>query len=231
MPDARPLQALQASHLKDDAYGAIRAALTDLTLPPGASISENWLVAQLGISKTPIRHALTRLEQEGLVRTVPFKGTFATPTRDEDARDLIELRISLERLAARRVASHATPEDLAHLRDLANQGASAEVAGAHSDALRRIGDFHVELVRLSSNPWLVRTYEALGGPLDRLRSISGANEESILASTAEHCEVVDALESGDGDRAADILGRHIERVLDLFVASTAEANALSGDGA
>ena len=58
MPDERSLAALQTSHLKDDAYEAIRAALTDLTLPPGASISENWLVSQLGISKTPIRHAL-----------------------------------------------------------------------------------------------------------------------------------------------------------------------------
>lgn len=229
MPDDRSLRALQTSHLKDDAYGAIRAALTDLTLPPGASISENWLVSQLGISKTPIRHALTRLEQEGLVRTVPFKGTFATPTRDEDATDLIELRTALERSAARRVAAHATPADLAHLRDLANEGATAEVAGAHSDALRRIGDFHVELVRLSGNPWLVRNYDALGGPLDRLRSISGASEESILESTAEHCAIVDALASGDGDLAADVLARHIQRVLYLHIANAAEIDALIGN--
>jgi len=230
MADDRSLSTLQTSHLKDDAYGAIRAALTDLTLPPGSSISENWLVSQLGISKTPIRHALTRLEQEGLVRTVPFKGTFAAPTRDEDAKDLIELRIALERIAARRVAAQATPADLDHLRDLANEGAAAEIAGAHRDALRRIGDFHLELVRLSGNPWLMRNYDALGGPLDRLRFISGTSEDSILESTTEHVEIVDALAAGDGDLAADLLARHIERVLDLYIGSANESQSVPGDG-
>ena len=218
MPDERTMVALQPSHLKDDAYEAIRAALTNLTLPPGGSISENWLVSQLGISKTPIRHALTRLEQEGLVHTIPFKGTFVADTRDTDAKDLLELRIVLERLAARRVASQAAESDLDHLRKLASEGATAEAAGEHKDALLRIGDFHVELVRLSGNPWLVRTYDALGGPLDRLRTISGASKESIVASTAEHLAIVDALAAGDGDRAAELLAEHIARILDLYVA-------------
>jgi DNA-binding GntR family transcriptional regulator len=226
MPDERSLAALQTSHLKDDAYEAIRAALTDLTLPPGASISENWLVSQLGISKTPIRHALTRLEQEGLVHTIPFKGTFASGTRDDDAKDLLEVRTVLEQAAARRVASQASAADLAHLRELANEGATAEAAGEHRAALVRIGDFHVELVRLAGNPWLVRNYDALGGPLDRLRSISGSSEDSIVDSTAEHFEIVDALADGDGERAAALLGVHIDRVLTLYVAGA--RSVLSG---
>lgn len=227
MADERSLAALQTSHLKDDAYEAIRAALTDLTLPPGASISENWLVSQLEISKTPIRHALTRLEQEGLVHTIPFKGTFAADIRDDDARDLLELRIVLEQTAARRVASQATAADLDRLRELANEGASAEAAGEHRAALRRIGDFHLELVRLAGNPWLVRNYDALGGPLDRLRSISGANEDSIADSTAEHIAIVDALAGGDGELAAKLLGEHIDRVLVLYVAGAATARTVA----
>lgn len=219
MVEGQALRTLQSSHLKDVAYEAIREALTDLTLPPGTSISENWLVSQLGISKTPIRHALTRLEQEGLVETVPFKGTFAAAARDEDARDLLELRIVLELAAARRVAKTASTEDLDRLRGLANEGASAEAAGDHTDALRRIGDFHSELVGLAANPWLTRSYAALLGPLDRLRSISGSDAGTVEDSTAEHLEIVDALADGDGDRAARLLEVHIERVLALYLQS------------
>ena len=217
MPEGQALQTLQSSHLKDVAYEAIRQALTDLTLPPGTSISENWLVSQLGISKTPIRHALTRLEQEGLVETVPFKGTFASPARDEDARDLLEVRTVLECAAATRVAKQASVEDLDRLRDLAEAGASAEAAGAHSDALRSIGDFHTELVNLAGNPWLTRSYDALGGPLERLRSISGSEATSVEDSAAEHLAIVDALADGDAQRGTRLLESHIERVLALYL--------------
>jgi DNA-binding GntR family transcriptional regulator len=223
MPEGPTLTTLQSSHLKDVAYEAIREALTDLTLPPGASISENWLVSQLGISKTPIRHALTRLEQEGLVETIPFKGTFAAASREEDARDLLELRIVLERAAAARVAQGASPEDLDQLRQLAIDGASAEAAGEHSDAMRRIGDFHIKLVHVAGSPWLSRSYDALGGPLDRLRSISSASGSSIEDSTVEHLAIVDALANGDGSLASDLLEAHTSRILALYMAGKAAA--------
>ena len=224
MPDQRSLTTLQASHLKDEAYEAIRAALIDLTIPPETSISENWLVSRLGISKTPIRHALTRLEQEGLVYTVPFKGTFASAGHANDARDLLEVRTVLEQAAARRVAAEVDSTGLQHLRHLACAGASAEELGARSDALRNIGDFHVELVRLSGNPWLIRNYDALGGPLDRVRTISGASKASIVESTSEHNVIVDALEAGDADLASDLLDTHIQRVLALYVGAAGVAD-------
>ena len=217
MSEPQALRTLQLSQLKDAAYDSIRQAITDLQVQPGSAISENWLVSQLGISKTPIRHALTRLEQEGLVETIPFKGTFAAVTRDEDARDLMDVRAVLEVSAARRIAERREPEAIAHLRNLAKEGPTSEAAGKHKDALRSIGDFHVELVALGGNPWLTRLYEALGGPLARLRSISGASASSVEDSAAEHLAIVDALEEGDGDLAAERITSHTERVLELYM--------------
>lgn len=217
MSEPQTLKTLHLSQLKDAAYDSIRQAITELHVQPGSPISENWLVSQLGISKTPIRHALTRLEQEGLVETIPFKGTFAAVTRDEDARDLMEVRAVLEVSAARRIAENHAPESIAPLRTLAEEGAKSEAAGMHSDALRSIGDFHAELVALAGNPWLTRLYDALGGPLARLRSISGASGSSVEDSAAEHLAIVDALEEGDGDLAAERLNSHTERVLELYM--------------
>lgn len=218
MSNPAALTPLQSSQLKDTAYDEIRQAITDLRLPPGAPISENWLVSQLGISKTPIRHALTRLEQEGLVETIPFKGTFAAETRDSDARDLMEVRAVLEIAAARRVAEHATLESIEGLRALATQGATSEAAGDHQGALRRIGDFHTGLIELADNPWLSRSYAALGGPLARMRSISGSLTNSVEDSTDEHLAIVDALAERDRDRAAELLTNHLDRVLALALA-------------
>lgn len=219
MTEPQALKTLHLSQLKDAAYDSIREAITDLRVPPGSAISENWLVSQLGISKTPIRHALTRLEQEGLVETIPFKGTFAAATRDEDAHDLMEVREVLEVAAARRIAEQPDPLSIARLRLLAEAGATSEAAGMHTDALRKIGDFHTELVAIANNPWLTRLYDALSGPLARLRSISGASAASVEDSTAEHLAIVDALEAGDADLAAERLGRHTDRVLELYMSS------------
>lgn len=216
MSEPQALKTLQSAQLKDAAYEAIREAITDLRLPPGSPISENWLVSQLGISKTPIRHALTRLEQEGLVETIPFKGTFAAGTNDADAADLMQLRIVLEAEAARRVAERASAGDLQGLRVLAEQGKASEVAGDHSEALSSIADFHTGLVTLAENAWLARSYDALGGPMARLRSISGSVGSSVEDSAAEHLAIVDALQARDGEKAATLLTQHIQRVLDLY---------------
>lgn len=210
-----PLSAIQSSYLKDVAYDEIRAAMMDLRLPPGAPISENWLVSLLGISKTPIRHALTRLERDGLVETIPFKGTFVAAARDEDAADIFELRAALEQVAARRLAARGKT-DLTSLRDRARAVSESEAAGDHDLALDEIAGFHEHLIELAGNPWLIRAHETISGPLERLRMISGAAQHSVEDSTEEHLAIVEAIDAGDGERAAELIEQHLGRVLRLY---------------
>jgi len=210
------LSPISSVHLKDAAYLAIRDAITTLELEPGRAISENMLVKRLGVSKTPIRAALGRLEAEGMVATVPFKGTFVRAVDDRDARGLIELRRALETAAVRAVCNYATDDELAELEEVACQASMDEAAGEHESALRDLGDFHHRLVLLAGNAWLEAAYLAISGPLARIRVLSGDQSSSIDASSSEHADIVKALVRRDDKSAVGLIEAHLDRVLELF---------------
>lgn len=216
MSEGTALSPIRSMHLKDAAYLAIRNAITTLELEPGRAISENMLVKQLGVSKTPIRAALGRLEAEGMVATVPFKGTFVRAVDDRDARGLIELRVALETAAVRAACIRATDKELAELQDLARRASMDEAAGEHESALRDIGDFHDRLVLLSGNVWLESAFVSISGPLARIRALAGTQDGSIDTSSSEHLDVVEALVRRDAEAAVMLIETHLNRVLDLF---------------
>ena len=216
MSDGMGLSRITSVHLKDAAYEALREAITNLDLAPGQAISENMLVQQFGVSKTPIRAALGRLEAEGMVETIPFRGTFVSSVGEEDAADLIELRIALEVTAVKAACTRGTDEQIGEMLEVARRASLDEAAGEHQSALRDIGDFHDRLVRLSGNARLVSAFSALTSPLMRIRALSGAQPSSIEQSSYEHAQIIEALVARDAERAADLVTAHLRRVLDLY---------------
>lgn len=219
MNEKQRLAPIKSVHLKDVAYEALHRAITNLDLMPGQAISENMLVEQLGVSKTPIRAALGRLEAEGMVETVPFKGTFVSSVSDQDARDLIELRTALEVASATAACERATDEQLEELRQFARAASLDEAAGKHESALNDIGEFHDRLVRLSGNARLESAFSTLNGPLKRIRTLSGAKPDSIDASSDDHEKIIDAVAERNAERAARLVKDHLHRVLDLYLKS------------
>src|ERR1043165_1005282 len=107
---------LTPRQLKDQAYAVIKEAITSLRFQPGAAIAEAQLAHSLGISKTPIRMALVRLEHEGFVETRRASGTFVRRMIFEDVREIFEVRLALEQCAIARLAEAATPPQLEVLR-------------------------------------------------------------------------------------------------------------------
>lgn len=216
MASVSGLGPINSVHLKDAAYEALRTAITNLELAPGQAISEKMLVEQLGVSKTPVRAALTRLEAEGMVETVPFKGTFVSLVEPDDARDVIELRVVLEVAAVRLACERATRDDLHGLTELAKVPTASE----HGAALRGIGLFHESLIGLSGNQRLVASFRMLQGPLMRISALSGSEPGSIEDSSVEHAAIAAAIVASDPDLAAELLSTHLYRVLDLYLASS-----------
>jgi len=210
------LSRISSVHLKDAAYEALYNAIANLDLAPGQAISENMLVAELGVSKTPIRAALGRLEAEGLVETVPFKGTFVCPVDDDDVHDLIDLRIVLEVAAVNAACERASDDQVSELMVVARRAGLEEAGGSHGSALREIGDFHERLVQMSGNGRLVSAFGALTGPLKRIRALSGAQPDSIGESSEEHAAIVEAIADHDAERAGTLVRNHLQRVLDLY---------------
>src|SRR5438128_8192678 len=97
--EQQDLPVIESRHLKDEAYRTIKSAIISLNFRPGDAVMEGWLARSLRISKTPVRNALVRLEQEGLVETRPFRGTFVAPLTVRNIREIFQVRGVLEGLA------------------------------------------------------------------------------------------------------------------------------------
>lgn len=100
----------------DEVYAALRAGIVSLQFKPGSMIQEESLARQLGVSRTPIREALRRLAQEGLVQTVPKKGTIVAGISLNDIREVFQIRLALEPLATRLAASTVSRPECTALR-------------------------------------------------------------------------------------------------------------------
>src|SRR5260370_14810230 len=137
------LEPIRSSQLEDEAYLRLRDAIITLHLAPGAVLMPSRLAAQLGISKTPLRHALIRLEHEGFVETIAFNGTFVRDVTIRDMEDLFELREALERAAVRLAIARAGEANLVQLQGIAEEADPLLQAGGSEAILPLIHSSHL----------------------------------------------------------------------------------------
>lgn len=193
--------------LREQVADALRAAVIAGELEAGRVYSVPGLATRFEVSATPVREALLDLAKEGLVAAVPNKGYRVIELSDDDLDEVTHLRLLLEVPAVRDAAARITPEQVAVLRPLARQIEDAHAEGdliGHLQADRR---FHLELVAIAGNARLVE----LVGQLRALSRLYGlrADAEALGASMREHTELLDLLEMGKIDEAADLTARHI----------------------
>jgi len=209
------------------AYTDLRAAILSLDLVPGERLSERGLESVLGASRTPIRAALMRLENEGLTRRAG-RGWQVSPIDLAEVRAVMEYREAIEAAAVALAVERAGDDELVALREL---------AGAHRDqddeetGLRDGGDFHVALARLSRNQFLA---DAMNGALTRLsrtRWLEVRTPESRAQARTEHLEIVDAVASRDAERACALAAAHSRGTRDRLLSYLAkERRRLRGRG-
>ena len=141
------------------AYQALRAEILDWSLPPGAGLGEVEQAERLGISRTPLREALSRLVADGLAEQAPGRGIIVADLSLEQADQLFDLRIALESLLARRAAQRATPEAAEHFTVLAGRFQEAEAAlrgGTDpADYYAMTAELDSRLDEAAANPYLV----------------------------------------------------------------------------
>jgi DNA-binding GntR family transcriptional regulator len=157
--------------LRDTAYARLRDAILDGTLAPGEQLRDADLASWLGLSRTPIREALARLEQQGLVESAPNRWTRVAPIDRRDARDAFQVVAALHALAAELALPLVGDRDLRAMK-AANRALAAAFRKDDVDAAIAADDaFHAVFVRAAGNPELTRTLERLTPRIRRLERV------------------------------------------------------------
>lgn len=202
--------------LADHVYEELLAALMDGRLEPGTAISIDGTARELDVSPTPVREALARLEHTGMVRRVALKGYRVAPvyTR-EDFAELMEARLAIEPVNARLACARLTPEHLAELatavEDLKKAPRGPSFA-EYRDYLEADERFHRLIAERTDNQFMVAAYAALGGQVQRFRLFGGVGITDAELAIAEHQSVLNALASGDPEKAAQAMAEHVQMV-------------------
>jgi DNA-binding GntR family transcriptional regulator len=195
----------------DQAYEAIRTAILQGRFAAGERLREEDLADEVGVSRTPIREALRRLDAEGLVDFIPNRGAHVAAWSDSDLNEIFDLRAVLEGFAARLAARRISPVQLARLRDLADRmDALAGAEDVDHDAISELNtDFHGVIVEAAGNHKL----EGLLAGLVQIplvhRTFRRYSHEDLLRSMGHHRELIAALEHGDVNWSGTVMRSHI----------------------
>jgi GntR family transcriptional regulator, rspAB operon transcriptional repressor len=223
MDDARTDDAIAAApvftarpdrkKMTDWVWEELREAIIELRLRPGEPLREAALAEQLGVSKTPLREAFARLEQEGLVETTSFKGAVVTVYSARDLTEIYELRALLEGAAARAAAEHLNDQTRAALRDVVAASRELRDRGDVAGLAALLGDFDTIVYAQVTNERIAALLENLRAHLARIGKLTVAIPGRVDASVEEHAAIVDAIVAGDPDEAERLMRAHILGVL------------------
>lgn len=204
--------AVAGSGLVEHAYRLIRQRILDNVYPAGHRALEQELADELGLSRTPVREALLRLQAEGLLELIPRHGARVLPVSATDMRQIYEVLTALESMAAE-IVTRRRPT-AAELKPLS--GASRDMTNAlKADDLeawaRADEHFHRHLLELAGNTVLIQTVQQLWDRAHRARMVTLRLRPRPVHSTREHNAIVEAMRAGDPDATVRLYRAHRQR--------------------
>lgn len=209
----------------DWVYEELKSAIVDLRLAPGYPLREASLAGQLGVSKTPIREALTRLEQEGLVETTSFKGAVVTGYSRQDLIEIYELRELLENAAARAAAESMSNVDRDRLHRICQESRKLKKGNDTAGLAALISSFDDVLFDQVRNSRIRALIENLRAHLTRIGHLTAEIPGRIGASVDEHEKILEAIAARDPELAERQMSEHIRSVRDDQLRALGEAPA------
>jgi len=209
---------IKPRRMRHDVLRQLRNAILDGTFKPGERLNESEIARQMGISRGPVREAILALEEEGLITTIHWRGSYVAEVDPESFRELIELRILLETHAAKRAAQNFSPADGAELERLVEEMRAANAAGDLDDVIDHDLDFHHTICRMGGNSLLLKAWEQLSGRLRLaiLLSLQLGYDAGGMIET--HPPVIEALQRGEADLAAQLLNDRTWEAANIIMA-------------
>lgn len=213
--------------LREHAYDELRARIVGLELHPGTRLVERDLAEELAVSRIPLREALQRLQQDGLVVVVPRQGAIVSPFTVDDVRDLFDVRESLEVLAARLAAERADNEGLNTLAAQLDVARRATKRGDKPAIAAANAGFHTIIVDLAANPLLESILHPLEARTQWLFHLTKDRDAGVQC--LEHEELLAAIADHDPDRAAASAFHHVNSGRDASLAMAAQWSSVEID--
>lgn len=218
-----PLAKAGDEKLSSRAYELLKKKIIGCELKPGQRLVERDLVEDLGISRTPIREALTKLEREGLIKTVPRKGCYVKEFSLEEMDELYEVRLALEAIAVRLAVRNAAQAELAQIGKLWENVPKEMGPGDVDLALAADEQFHEMLAAASRNMTLLQFLRSLNEKIRMIRRIDFSRPKRLLFTHDEHTAILKAAVMGDADEAERRMKAHITESRDFI-------RSLAGEG-
>jgi DNA-binding GntR family transcriptional regulator len=185
----------------------LRRWILNFELPPGTHLAENQLAKRLGVSRNPVREAIRILATEGFIEISPRRGAFVAHLDQSDAENLFDVRLVLEPLGARLAARHRSPEGTCTLRNSIEHARLAMEAGRLDEVASLNTEFHIRLVEMSGNPYLI---SITSQTIQRAQWVYRQNAATRAPhSWSEHAGLMEAIEVGDEELAEAEARRHV----------------------
>jgi DNA-binding GntR family transcriptional regulator len=209
------------AQLERRVYEQLRDEILSGLLAPGAQLVEARIAADVGVSKTPVREALIRLQRDGLVEIQPYRGARVIDPVPDDIREILEFRLVLECHVARDLARRQPPEDLERLERTIAEGRNALAGDDSSRVHAALTEFSDILAEASGNRRLGKALGELRTILLLIGNTSLRSPGRAARSLAEHERIVAAIRAGDPNEAAIATEAHIRSI---------EGDSISDDG-
>ena len=217
------LRRIEVVRINEQVYEAIETAIVRCELGPGTVLGDRQLAEVLGVSRTPVRDALHRLESSGLVERRGRMGWMVSTFALQDVRELFELRRIFEPLGLERLSEtweEAVVRELSHSFEKFPERLTRDLLPDYLHEDRR---FHKQIVRCSRNGRIIRFYETVEKQIDRIRHYLSYNYEGrVEASLKEHREICAAIAAHDLSAATETLDNHLRNVEELISALARE---------
>src|SRR3954453_3636978 len=207
--DVKPLDT--STSFRNQAYHAIKEAITAADIyahPNEIRLDERQLSQSLGVSRTPIREAMTLLEQEGFLRTLPRRGIFIVRKTKRQIIEMIEMWAAIESMAARLATVNASDDEIAALRTMFDEFRNS----TPSDHIHEYSDaniaFHQAIIRLSGSHLMGKTIENLFIHVRAIRRLTVSQSDRAARSIVDHMRIIEALEGRDTEVAERLVRQH-----------------------
>lgn len=191
----------------------LRTDIMTLRRAPGTAIVEKDIAASYDVSRTPVREALLKLVDEGLIEIFPQSGTFVSRIPLYALRENIVIRQALEMMSARFAASRATEEDCQALAAIMERLTKAAEEVNNHDFHEADEDFHATIAQIAGYPGLWRITQLVKVQMDRCRRLTLPQAGRLNRVITEHQVIVDAIKAGDVDAASRTMSDHLEKLM------------------